>query len=139
MKRTAIKLVLLMSLVCTGCTMDRRERAVNWFDGSGQPRLDPAPFKGDYSLYRSVKNQPETVVFRTRLEPPAKIGFSQSADGQSVAIAGNDSIPMEAGRYGWRGRPDEGQYDSEKTGTSVGTAALVIISVAVGIALLLAL
>lgn len=129
MLRSLFVVSLAAVVVLSGCKVSTTPKTL--MTGSAEkPRMRRALHDGEYRLYvaegaRPVRATGEPIASQ-HLDRDERIGFRR-AGGTWSAVAGQQVIPLEAGRrYLWQMRPDPGQTDRGKT------AALVIV-IGVGI------
>lgn len=104
MFRHLLAWVALGALLVNGCSVrELKPGAViaTHCVGEGDACL-ATPNRGDYALYRSGKHWP---VVKRNLLPGQPVGFARQSDGQLVAWAGDELIPLKEGDYRWRVLP----------------------------------
>lgn len=115
MTRSVLALGLVLFLV-TGCCDNHHchgGKLVCEHAHKGKPSVDSAPYKATYALYGWRKppdgSHPEKWIadhevdqlYVRGLERADKVGFERDSSGQLFAVAGEEKIPLPAGRYCW--------------------------------------
>jgi hypothetical protein len=119
---SACKLACALALLalagcCTNPHFHSGELVTN-LDPGDTPDVDRAPYKATYALYRWRKPPEGTIPVKWIPEQEVdelyvrglcrfdKIGFERDADGKLFAVAGDEKIPLEDGRYCWHITPE---------------------------------
>jgi len=127
MRRTKRAWVLLGIFMLTGCVSENRRLPGKLIAEYSPDKKDASVSKTPYQAIYVLREWPtppsdpppqrwvpeENVVdlFTRGLEGRQPVGFEKSSDGKLVAVAGEEKIPIEPGRYSWHIEPS-----SEYTG-----------------------
>ena len=135
--------VLCVAVALCGCQMDTDAHTVREFQAGKQTVVQNTQYAGRYQLYkipdhaRSELDKVTTPVFSTHLDKKQLVGFKIDQNGKAIAVAGNQTVALEAGRYQWVMNADPGQIDDVRTAVAVVVIGVVVVVAAVAVFALL--
>ena len=126
-----IVVTLLIASFLVGCRSTVERNAIITYDRDIALQLSEVPFEGQYTLYRKRPGEEEAMeIHALNLAPPARVGFSNAADGSVYAHAGELKFVLPSGSYEWKGAAEEMHFDAAKT-------AILVTSIVVGVIIIL--
>jgi hypothetical protein len=160
MPRKSSTVLLLAALLAAGCTTTNPHshggQIVCEHHPDDKPDTTTAPYKATYVLhqwklppqdqppphYWSAEHEVAELYLRT-LEEGEKVGFEKGDKGELFAVAGNEKILLEPGRYCWHISPgtQRGAFRQAlaTTGEVLGDLIVGIVALPLGIVFLILL
>src|SRR5687768_12665338 len=93
--------LVLLALGMAGCTIAQRGETVVKHDKGSAPIMGEAVMDGQYALYKALDGTPRVTY---NLKQGDKLGFDRNDDGQLIAVAGSNRVPVPNDGYYWRRR-----------------------------------
>lgn len=135
--------VLCAAVALCGCQMDGDAHTVSSFQTGKRTVVTKTEYSGRYQLYKlpslakNALQQAGPPIFSAYLNKGQWLGFKIDPRGQAVAVAGDQSVPLEVGTYEWVMNADPGQYDPVRTTLLVvGIVVAVVAAVAITAAII---
>jgi hypothetical protein len=94
-------LLVLLAMGVTGCTLAQKGETVVKHDKGQPPILGEATLDGQYALYKVLDGTPHVTY---TLKQGDKLGFDKTENGQLIAVAGSNRVPVANDGYYWRRR-----------------------------------
>ena len=127
---------LCVAVGLSGCQMDGDAHTVREFKGGKKPPLEKTQYAGRYQLYKVPEHTNSDLdkisppIFSTHLDKNQWLGFQIDEYGKALAVAGDQRMILQEGRYEWVMNADPGQNDPVRTTVLVVVVVIVVVVVA---------
>jgi hypothetical protein len=101
--------LFLLAALVGGCASQRPEAGAPWiaeYHPGGAVATAAAPYRADYALYQTDESAREQRLLWRGLAEQERVGFDRTGEGELVAVAGPDRVPLTDGCYAWRITPE---------------------------------
>lgn len=151
MPRSLIVCALVVAVLTAGCVSNPHSHGGK-FIAEHRPGETPetaeTPYKAVYALYHWqeppqdapphtwLPDQQVAELFVRGLAREDKVGFEKGTNGELIAVAGNEKIPLEDGRYCWHITADSEYRGTQRLWHETGETARTVAAVPVAIVML---